>query len=225
MSIKSKHDYPGLLIVCEGVDGSGKSTQLHLLKTWLQQQGYDVFFTEWNSSRLVKKTTKVGKKKKLLTPTTFSLIHCTDFADRLEHVIIPPLKAGMIVLADRYAYTAFSRDVARGVSREWIRSVYDFAVRPDLAFFFRPTLETALRRILVGRADLKYYEAGMDLGLSHDPIESFRMFQERILNEYDAMVDECGLEVIDADQSIEQMQTQVREKVEPLLKSRELRRE
>jgi dTMP kinase len=225
MSIKSEHDYPGLLIVCEGVDGSGKSTQLHLLKTWLQQQGYDVFFTEWNSSRLVKKTTKVGKKKKLLTPTTFSLIHCTDFADRLEHVIIPPLKAGMIVLADRYAFTAFSRDVARGVSREWIRSVYDFAVRPDLAFFFRPTLETALGRILVGRSDLKYYEAGMDLGLSHDPIESFRMFQERIINEYNDMVDEWGLEVIDADQSIEEMQAQVRQKVEPLLESRGLRRE
>jgi len=213
------------LIVFEGVDGSGKSTQLHLLKTWLQQQGYDVFFTEWNSSRLVKKTTKVGKKKKLLTPTSFSLIHCTDFADRLEHVIIPPLKAGMIVLADRYAFTAFSRDVARGVNRKWIRNVYDFAVRPDVSFFFRPTLETALGRILVGRSNLKYYEAGMDLGLSHDPIESFRMFQERIIEEYDSMVEEWGLQVVNADSTIEQMQTEVRKKLEPLLKSRNLRKD
>jgi dTMP kinase len=224
MSIREKHDYPGLLFVCEGVDGSGKSTQLNLLRTWLQQEGYDVFFTEWNSSQLVKKTTKIGKKKKLLTPTTFSLIHCTDFADRLEHVIIPPLKAGMIVLADRYAFTAFSRDVARGVNRDWIRRVYDFAVRPDMAFYFRPTLETAIGRILVGRTSLKYYEAGMDLGLSHDPIESFRIFQTRILDEYHAMVGEWDLQVIDADQSIEEMQTQVREKALPLLKSHNLRK-
>jgi dTMP kinase len=225
MTLKEKHNYPGLLVVCEGIDGSGKSTQLHLLKTWLQQLGYDVFFTEWNSSNLVKKTTKIGKKKKLLTPTSFSLIHCTDFADRLEHVIIPPLKAGMIVLADRYAFTAFSRDVARGVHPDWIRNVYNFGVRPDLAFYFRPTLETALSRILVGRSDLKYYEAGMDLGLSHDPIESFRAFQKRIVQEYDNMVDEWGLEVINADQTIEEMQLQVRAKVEPLLKSRRLKKD
>jgi len=224
MSLSQKHKYPGLLIVVEGVDGSGKSTQLQLLNTWLQQLGYDVFFTEWNSSKLVKKTTKIGKKKKLLTPTTFSMIHCTDFADRLEHAIIPPLKAGMLVLADRYAYTAFSRDVSRGVDRNWIRSVYDFAVRPDMAFYFRPTLRTALDRILVGRTDLKYYEAGMDLGLSHDPLESFKLFQQRIIKEYDNMVKEFGLEVIDADQTIEEMQAHVRQRVEPLLLSSHLRR-
>jgi dTMP kinase len=223
MSLNSKHDFPGLLVVVEGIDGSGKSTQLHLLKTWLQQQGYDVFFTEWNSSQLVKKTTKIGKKKKLLTPTTFSLIHATDFADRMEQAIIPPLKAGMIVLADRYVYTAFSRDVTRGVNRKWIRNLYNFAVRPDLAFYFRPSLETALDRILLGRAELKYYEAGMDLGLSHDPLESFRLFQERIMKEYDNLVEEWGLEVIDSNQSIESMQGQMRDTVKPLLKSRPLR--
>lgn len=224
MSLKAKHPYPGLLIVVEGIDGSGKSTQLHLLRTWLQQQGYDVFFTEWNSSQLVKKTTKIGKKKKLLTPTTFSLIHATDFADRLEHSIIPPLKAGMIVLADRYVFTAFSRDVARGVHRDWIRNLYNFAARPDSTFYFRPTLETALQRILMGRAELKYYEAGMDLALSHDPIESFRLFQEKIMQEYDRLVDEWELDVIDSNQTIEQMQEQMRERVKPLLASRKLRR-
>ncbi|MCE7909152.1 MAG: thymidylate kinase [Candidatus Omnitrophica bacterium COP1] len=218
--LQTSHQYPGLLIVVEGIDGSGKSTQLQLLKTWLQQHEYDVFFTEWNSSSLVKKTTKIGKKKKLLTPTTFSLIHATDFADRLEQAIIPPLKAGMIVLADRYVFTAFSRHVVRGVHRDWIRNLYSYAVRPDLAFYFRPSLQTALDRILVGRANLKYYEAGMDLGLSHDPLESFRIFQERIMREYDAQVAEWGLEVIDSNQSIEEMQAQVRERVYKFLEER-----
>ncbi len=219
-NLRTKHSFPGLLIVVEGIDGSGKSTQLQLLKTWLQAQEYDVFFTEWNSSSLVKQTTKIGKKKKLLTPTTFSLIHSTDFADRLEQAIIPPLKAGMIVLADRYVFTAFSRDVARGVNRDWIRNLYAFAVRPDLTFYFRPSLQTALDRILVGRADLKYYEAGMDLGLSHDPLESFRLFQERIMREYDMLVNEWELEVIDSNQTIEDMQTQMRERVRQLLEER-----
>ena len=135
-NLRTKHSFPGLLIVVEGIDGSGKSTQLQLLKTWLQAQEYDVFFTEWNSSALVKQTTKIGKKKKLLTATTFSLIHSTDFADRLEQAIIPPLKAGMIVLADRYVFTAFSRDVARGVNRDWIRNLYAFAIRPGSHFLF-----------------------------------------------------------------------------------------
>lgn len=219
-NLRTKHSFPGLLIVVEGIDGSGKSTQLQLLKTWLQAQEYDVFFTEWNSSALVKQTTKIGKKKKLLTATTFSLIHSTDFADRLEQAIIPPLKAGMIVLADRYVFTAFSRDVARGVNRDWIRNLYAFAIRPDLTFYFRPSLQTALDRILVGRADLKYYEAGMDLGLSHDPLESFRLFQERIMREYDMLVNEWELEVIDSNQTIEDMQAQMRERVRQLLEER-----
>ena len=118
-----KHSYPGKLIIVEGVDGSGKSTQVLLLKKWLESQGQAVFFTEWNSSELVKETTKEGKKKNILTPTTFSLLHATDFADRLNYQIIPPLKAGMIVLADRYAYTAFARDVVRGVSPSWVRNL------------------------------------------------------------------------------------------------------
>lgn len=111
----------GVLIVVEGIDGSGKSTQIHLLHQWLVSAGYRVFFSEWNSSALVKGTTRLGKKRKSLTPTTFSLIHATDFADRTEHQIIPALKAGAVVLADRYVYTAFARDAARGVSRDWVR--------------------------------------------------------------------------------------------------------
>src|SRR5438128_3928389 len=135
--LSSPHPYPGRLIAVEGIDGSGKSTQLLLLERWLIAQGYRVHFTEWNSSLLVRRSMKRGKKKDLLTPTTFSLLHAVDFADRLTYQIVPPLKAGMIVLADRYVYTAFSRDVARGVHPAWVRSVYSFAPRPDLALYFR----------------------------------------------------------------------------------------
>ncbi len=136
-----EHPYPGRLIIVEGIDGSGKSTQLQLLQKWLLNAGYRVFFTEWNSSALVNQAIKRGKKRNLLTPTTFSILHATDFADRLSHLIIPPLKAGMIVLADRYVYTAFSRDVVRGVHRQWVRNLYDFAVKPNLAFYFKVPIE------------------------------------------------------------------------------------
>jgi len=180
------HDLPGKLIVVEGIDGSGKSTQLLLLEKWLRSRGFPVVFTEWNSSELVRRATKVGKKKAVLTPPTFSLIHATDFADRMLSRILPPLKAGMIVLADRYAYTAFGRDTARGVHPEWVRGVYSFSLRPDLAFYFRVPVDVSVRRLLVGRAGLNYYEAGMDLQLSSDPVHSFKLFQGRVIEEYDS---------------------------------------
>jgi dTMP kinase len=211
------HQYPGRLFIVEGVDGSGKSTQIALLRQWLISEGYTVFFSEWNSSPLVKKTTSRGKKKQLLTPTTFSLIHATDFADRTEHDIIPPLKAGAIVLADRYIYTAFARDVARNVDRQWVRELYQFAVKPTVAFYYRVPLEISLSRILTGRTELKYYEAGMDLGLSADPSESFKLFQQRIVNEYDAMVDEFGLTVMDATLPIPEQQRRMRKIIRPYL--------
>ena len=221
MQFYGQHNFPGKLFTVEGTDGSGKSTQVMLLYQWLRSQGYLVFFSEWNSSALVKATTRTGKKKRLLTPTTFSLLHATDFADRTERDIISPLKAGAIVLADRYIYTAFARDVARGVDCEWVRQLYSFAVKPDLAFFFRAPLEVAVERILSGRAELKYYEAGLDLGLSADPEESFRLFQGRILDEYDRMVEEFGLQVIDATESIQAQQKRMRAIVQPHLRGLE----
>jgi dTMP kinase len=217
------HEYPGMLIVVEGVDGSGKSTQLDLMRSWLIQEGYDVFFTEWNSSKLVKQTTKRGKKKQILTPTTFSLIHCTDFADRLEQTIIPPLQAGMIVLADRYVYTAFARDVTRGVDGTWVRDIYSFAVRPDIAFYFSVPLEVAMQRIFRGRPMLKYYEAGMDLGLSRDPAESFRKFQTKIVEEYERLTDEYGLVVVRGDHPIERQQRRIRRIVTEEIKNKSMR--
>jgi dTMP kinase len=205
------HSYRGKLIVVEGIDGSGKSTQIDLLYKWLQTQGKSVYFSEWNSSPLVKSTTKMGKKQKMFTPTTFSLMQATDFADRWENQILPMLKAGVIVLADRYAFTAFARDVARGVSPEWVRNLYSFAPQPDLAFYFRVPVEIAVERILSGRADLKYYEAGMDLGLSDSKTTSFRLFQQRIIAQYDEMINEFGFVTIDGTNVVQDQQKQVRQ--------------
>jgi len=209
-TLTTPHQYPGKLCVVEGIDGSGKTTQLGLLAKWLSAAGRPVLVTEWNSSTLVKAATKAGKKKNLLTPTTFSLLHATDFADRLMYKIIPPLKAGLIVLADRYCYTAFARDVARGVDAQWVRDLYGFAVKPDLALYFRVPIEVSLDRLLARRVKLKYYEAGMDLGLSHEVAESFRLFQGRVLGEYDRLVGEFGLQVVDATESIAAQQRVVR---------------
>jgi dTMP kinase len=211
MKMYGKHRFPGRLFIVEGIDGSGKSTQLMLLKKWLESEGYVVYFSEWNSSPLVHDVTKRGKKKKMLTPMTFSLIHATDFADRTEHHIIPPLKAGAVVLADRYVYTAFARDVVRGVAPKWVRDLYAFAVKPTVAFYFRTPLDVAMKRILGGRDAIKYYEAGMDLELSEDIEQSFRLFQGKIIDEYEKMVDEFGLVAVDATRSIEEQQTEVRQ--------------
>jgi dTMP kinase len=130
---------------------------------------------------------------------------------------VPALEAGAIVLADRYVYTAFARDAARGVDPQWVRDEYAMAVQPTLALYFRVPLEESLNRILVGRPELKYYEAGLDLGWSSDPYESFRLFQGRILQEYDKIVEEFGLSVIDATQPLVKQQEQVRELVQPHL--------
>jgi dTMP kinase len=184
-----------------------------LLHQWLKSEGYGVVFSEWNSSLVVKDTTKRGKKKKLLTPQTFSLIHATDFADRMERNIIPLLKAGAIVLCDRYIYTAFARDTARGLDPAWVRELYAFAVKPTGAFYYRVPLEVSMGRLHAARNGFKYYEAGLDLGLSEDPNESFRQFQGRIIDEYEKMVPEFALTVIDATQPIEAQQEQMRELV------------
>jgi dTMP kinase len=216
-SLLTPHHFPGKLIVVEGIDGSGKSTQLQLAMRYLQAKGLRPFSTEWNSADLVKTVTKRGKKKMSLTPMTFSLLHATDFAHRLVHNILPPLKAGMIVLADRYVYTAFARDVIRGCQRDWVRRVYQFAPRPDRTFYFNVPIDVSVSRLLSGRAKLKEYEAGMDLGLAPDLVSSFRLFQGRILEEYRKIVSEYGLTEIDATQSIGEQQQIVRNLIDKTL--------
>jgi dTMP kinase len=210
-------DLPGRLFIVEGIDGSGKSTQLDLLHKWLVSQGYLVVFTEWNSSPIVMSTTRRGKRRRLLSPMSFSLIHSADFASRTHAQILPALQAGAVVLADRYVYTAFARDAVRGVSRPWLRRLYSFAIRPTLAFWFDVPLPEAIRRIMDGRPKLKYYEAGMDLDLSSDPEESFQRYQGLIKQEYERLVDEFGLVRMDATQTLIRQQQEVRRLVRPHL--------
>ncbi len=207
---KNDKNIAGKLIAVEGLDGSGKSTQIALLRRWLELENYKVFFTEWNSSAVVKKVTKKGKEERSLTPTTFSLIHCTDFADRYERQIVPLLHAGYLVLADRYVFTAFARDAVRGCDRVWLRKLYSFARLPDITFFFNVPLNVALDRILSSRPELKYHEAGMDLELSEDPYESFRIFQGRIYDEYKRMWKEFHFAVINAELPPEEQQQAMR---------------
>jgi len=222
MRLSKSHGLPGMLIVVEGVDGSGKSTQISLLKDWLNSTVHGVIFTEWNSSRLISETTKKAKKKNLLTPRTFSLLHAVDFADRLEQIIVPALKAGFIVLADRYVYTAFARDVARGVDKNWVRNMYGFAINPDLAFYFNVPVDISLSRICTNRAP-KFYEAGMDLNLHSDPYQSYKIFQGRVIGEYDKMVDEYGLIKINAVDTIHSQQVLLRELVRKKLDEKGIR--
>jgi dTMP kinase len=203
--------YPGRLIAVEGLDGSGKSTQIKLIKRWMELQGLKVFFSEWNSSVLVKSATSKGKNRELLTPTTFSLIHATDFADRYERQLVPLLRAGYLVLCDRYIFTAFARDVVRGCSPDWVRGIYEFAAQPDLVFFFKAPLETSLGRILDGRPQLKYFEAGMDMNFSSDMYESFRLFQGMQLEQYLAMSTEYDFLIVDAKGKVEEQQSVLRQ--------------
>lgn len=222
--VSTPRSYSGKLIAVEGLDGSGKSTQIYLVKRWLELAGYRVFFTEWNSSVLVKKSTTKGKDQRLLTPTTFSLIHATDFADRYERQILPLLRAGYLVLADRYVFTAFARDGVRGCDRDWLERLYSFAVYPDITFYFRVPLDVSLRRILEGRPQLKFHEAGLDMGWSTDPYESFRIFQGKIRDQYEAMKDTFDFTVIDATGEIHDQQAEVRRIISDRIDLRAFRR-
>jgi dTMP kinase len=211
------HGQAGRLIVFEGLDGSGKSTQARLLVKWLQAQGYRVFFTEWNSSDMVSEVIRRGKKKNLLTPTTFSLLHAVDFADRFERQIAPPLRAGYIVVCDRYAYTAFVRDASRGCDPDWVRNLYSFAPVPDKVLYFRVPVSTSLHRKILSRQKISYYEAGMDLGLADDLNDSYEKFQTRLKREYDRLAPIDGFVTIGADRPVEEVLRQVRHEIRPLL--------
>jgi dTMP kinase len=200
----------GKLIAVEGLDGSGKSTQIRLVHQWLKGMQCKVFFTEWNSSELVKEATKVGKKKQLLTPTTFSLIHATDFADRYDRQILPMLKGGYIVLCDRYIFTSFARDGVRGCRQEWLRNLYGFARIPDITLYFRLPLKMSLERILTGRSKLKYFEAGMDMGYSLDINESFRIFQGKVMEQYENIFKSFSCVTVEAIKPIYEQQDFVR---------------
>ncbi|HLF06834.1 MAG TPA: dTMP kinase [Thermoplasmata archaeon] len=209
----------GLLVAVEGIDGSGKTTQVNLLRRWLEERGERVFLTEWNSSDMVRRIIRRGKRKNLLTPTTFSILHATDFADRYERTIQPHLAAGYVVLCDRYAFTGRSRDVARGVDADWVENLYSFARKPDVTFYFRVTPKLALSRLLAARGGVKFYESGMDLGLADEPEASFLKFQQRVVDAYDRLAASEAFVVLEGQQPIGREQSKMRARLLPMLES------
>jgi dTMP kinase len=209
-------NYPGKLIAIEGTDGVGRSTQIRLLREWLEVQGYGVVETGWTRSELMQPTIEVAKGSNTLNKLTFVLLYATDFADRLEKEIIPALKAGFIVLSDRYIFTALARAGVRGVDRAWIRNLYGFGIAPHLVFYLRIDEKTLIRRVLQSRG-MDYWESGMDLKLGDDIYESFRAYQRALLKEYASMSDEFGFRVLDARRKVEVIQDELRRQIAAFL--------
>ena len=201
---KTKHGYEGLLIVIEGTDGSGKSTQLELLKRSLQDQSYGVMVSEWKTSRLIADVIDDAKDRNLLNATTYSLLYAADFADRLENQIIPALKSGFVVLLDRYYYTALARDVVRGQNIEWVKNLYDYAPEPDLVFYLDMPVDVLLKRI-IGTTGLDFYESGRDVGFSTDFYKSFEIYQNKCLEQYEKMKKLYGFISIDGTKTISEI--------------------
>jgi len=211
------HAYPGKLIVLEGTDGVGRSTQAELLQNWLAVEGFGVVVTEWKSSLLISAAIDKAKSKNALNTITFSLLYATDLADRLHNVVLPALRAGLIVIADRYYYTAFARDVVRGADPTWVRKIYGFAVEPDVVFYLKMPVEPLLRRIITTRGGLDFYESGRDIGMSTDLYQSFKLYQTKILKEYERMVDEYGFKVIAGDESTDVVQRSLRDHIQKIV--------
>lgn len=214
---EKRYDITGKLIVVEGIDGSGKSTQIRLLEKWLRFKDMPVFLTEWNSSDAIKEVTSKGKKKEKLTPTTFSLLHATDFADRYERNIFPLLRAGYIVLADRYIYTLMARDAVRKINRRWSHNLYGFAIKPDLVFYLDVEPKELLRRRFEKNMILDYYESGEDLGLTDDILESFLLYQQKIKQEFIRMQKIYGILQIDGNRPIESVIMDLKNKIDQFL--------
>ena|SRR5438093_1013845 len=209
-------NYPGKLIAIEGTDGVGRTTQIALLREWLEVQGYGVVETGWTRSALMQPTIELAKSSNTLNKLTFVLLYATDFADRLEKEIIPALKAGFIVLSDRYVFTAMARSGVRGVDRPWIRNLYGFAITPHLVFYLRIDEKTLIRRVLQARG-MDYWESGMDLKIGDDIYESFRAYQRALLKEYASMADEFGFRVLDARRRVEVIQDELRRQIAAFL--------
>ena len=204
--------YPGKIIAIEGTDGVGRSTQIQLLREWLEVQGYGVVETGWTRSALMQPTIELAKSSNTLNKLTFVLLYATDFADRLEKEIIPALKAGFVVLADRYIFSALARAAVRGVDKAWLRSLYGFAISPHLVFYLKTDVDTLIRRVLSARG-MDFWESGMDLKGGDDIYDSFRAYQNKLLREYNSMADEFGFRVLDARRKINIIQDELRRQI------------
>jgi dTMP kinase len=202
----------GRLVVVEGTDGVGRSTQIELIKDWLELQGHAVVTTGWTRSPLMSGAIEEAKQGHSLNRLTFALIYACDFADRLENEILPALRAGMIVVADRYCYTAFARNTVRGVDERWTRDLFGFALLPDVTIYLRIDVDSLVRRV-IARGRLDYWESGLDLNLGEDPYDSFVVYQQRLIERYDRMAESEPFEVVDARRSISEIQLDVRHRI------------
>ena len=209
-------DLKGKLIAIEGTDGVGRSTHIEMLQEWLEVQGYGVLTTGWTRSNLMSKTIEMAKEGNILDRWSFSLLYATDFADRLEHEIIPALRSGFIVLADRYIYTALARDFVRSGNRQWARDVFGFALVPDLVCYLRIDVETLVLRVIETKG-MNFWESGMDIRLGSDLYDSFKKYQSLLIKEFDKMAEEFHFEVIDARKLPDEIQDALRSKIQPLL--------
>ena len=209
----------GKLIVLEGADGSGRSTQIDLLKEWLEGQGYGTVNVGLKRSTLVAEELEQAQQGNILNHTTRSLFYATDFADQLENTILPALQAGFIVLADRYIYTLMARDIVRGAKREWVQSLYSIALVPDAVYYLRVSPQQLVERNFKKNATLNYWESGMDIGLSRDMFESFIKYQRVIQAEFRRMQSEYKFEVINGNRSTHAVAGELRAKVQKILEA------
>ena len=208
--------YPGKLIAIEGTDGVGRSTQMRLLREWLEVKGYGVIETGWTRSILMQPTIEIAKASNTLNKLTFVLLYATDFADRLEKEIIPALKAGFVVLSDRYIFTALARAGVRGVDRQWLRNLYGFAIAPHLVFYLNIDVKTLIGRVLQARG-MDFWESGMDMKTGDDIYDSFKQYQSKLLKEYASMSDEFHFRLLDARRPIDKIQDELRKQVAAFL--------
>ena len=207
---------PGRLIVIEGTDSVGRSTQLRLLRPWLESSGYAVVDTEMTRSELVGEGLKQAKEGHTLGTITLNLFYATDFVDRFEGQILPALRAGFIVLTDRYIYSLIARALVRGADPHWIRSIYGLALRPDAIFYLKVTLDDLVPRVLQ-RGGFDYWESGMDMRLGDDLFESFVNYQTRLLEQFEHLAREYHFQVLDAGQPVPQLLEQLKQRIIPLL--------
>lgn len=213
-----KHGYDGLLVVIEGTDGAGKSTQVNMLNDFVQSESFGCVVSEWKTSRLISGLINEAKEKNLLNTTTFSLLYAADYADRLENVIIPALKAGFVVLLDRYIYTAYVRDSVRGHDINWIKKLYEFAPEPDLVFYLKMPPDVLIKR-LISSGGLDYFESGRDIGLSTDIYKSFEIYQKRCLDEYKKLQKEYGFIEIDGTKDKNEIHSIIKSELKKVLDS------
>lgn len=207
----------GRLIVIEGADGSGRSTQISILKDFLESNGYAIVNVGLRRSTLVSQELEEAKQGNVLGKRTLSLFYATDFADQLENRIIPALRAGFVVLADRYIYTLMARDLVRNVEREWLKSLYGIAIVPDAVFYLQVSPENLIERVFQKNETLDYWESGMDLGLSQDMFESFLKYQNLIQDEYARMQEEYGFDIINGNRSVKSVERELQAKLMEVL--------